>query len=72
MDINSYSYTDPGFLDESPRKSIDPTLFDTRAAALDLAYKIPGYKAAPRETKNFIYSQIVKAINPYMIEPPKD
>jgi hypothetical protein len=72
MDINNYSYTAPGFLDESPRKPIDPTLFDTRAAALDLAYKIPSYKAAPCETKNFIYSQIVKAVSPYMIEPPKD
>ena len=40
MDINNYSYTAPGFLDESPRKPIGPTLFDTRAAALDLAYKI--------------------------------
>ena len=29
-------------------------------------------KAAQRETKNFIYSQIVKAVSPYMIEPPKD
>ena len=72
MDINSYSYTGPGFLDESPRKKIDPTLFDSRVAALDLAYKIPGYESAPRETKIFIYSRILKAVSPYMIEPPKD
>lgn len=72
MDMNNYSYTAPGFLDERPRTPIDPTLFDTRAAALDLAYKIPGYKAAQCKTKNFIYNQIVKAVSPYMIEPPKD
>lgn len=72
MDINNFSYTSPGFLDESPRTPIDPTLFDPRAAALDIAYKIPGYESSRRETKNFIYSQIVKAVSPYMIEPPKD
>ncbi len=62
MDISNYSYTAPGFLDESPRAPIDQTFFDTRAAALDIAYKIPGYESASRETKNYIYDAIIRAM----------
>lgn len=61
MDINNYSYTAPGFLDESPPAKTPPVT-DARAYALRLAYAIPGYETASRETKNYIYSQIIKAI----------
>lgn len=61
MDINNYSYTAPGFLDESPRAKA-PRVIDRRAEALQLAYSIPGYKTANRETKNYIYDAIIRAM----------
>ena len=61
MDINSYSYTAPDFWDESPPTKAPPAT-DARTYALRLAYAIPGYRTASRETKNYVYDQIINTI----------
>ena len=61
MDINNYSYTAPGFLDESPPTKVLPAT-DARTYALRLAYAIPGYETASRETKNYVYDHIINAV----------
>lgn len=61
MDINNFSYTGPGFLNESPRAKA-PRVIDRRVEALRLAYSIPGYKETSIETKNYIYDAIIRAM----------
>jgi hypothetical protein len=36
---------------------------DTRIEALEILYNIPEYTEAERETKNYIYDELIKKLN---------
>lgn len=50
------------FVEDPEQRKVINYYFDIREAALNIAYSFPGYREASRNTKNYIYDEVRKAV----------